>query len=63
MVNILGQHVMPVTNSLSKYPNWSIHLYGKQQAKKNRKMGHVTIMTDDLDHTIREINDSAIWAE
>ena len=63
MVNILGQHVMPVTNSLSKYPNWSIHLYGKQQAKKNRKMGHVTIMTDDLDHTIREIKDSAIWAE
>ncbi|RIJ68779.1 5-(carboxyamino)imidazole ribonucleotide synthase [Rummeliibacillus sp. POC4] len=63
MVNILGQHVIPVTNSLSKYPNWSIHLYGKKQAKKNRKMGHVTIMTDDLDHTIREINDSAIWAE
>lgn len=63
MVNILGQHVMPVTNSMSKYPNWSIHLYGKQQAKKNRKMGHVTIMTDDLDHTIREIRDSAIWAE
>lgn len=63
MVNILGQHVMPVTNSMSKYPNWSIHLYGKQQAKKNRKMGHVTIMTDDLDHTIREIKDSAIWAE
>lgn len=63
MVNILGQHVMPVTNSLSKYPDWSIHLYGKQQAKKNRKMGHVTIMTDDLDHTIKEINDSAIWAE
>lgn len=63
MVNVLGQHVMPVTNSLSKYPDWSIHLYGKQEAKKNRKMGHVTIMTDDLDHTIREINDSAIWAE
>jgi len=63
MVNILGQHVMPVTNSLSKYPDWSIHLYGKLQAKKNRKMGHVTIMTDDLDHTIREIDDSAIWVE
>ncbi len=63
MVNILGQHVMPVTNSLQKFPDWSIHLYGKQEAKKNRKMGHVTIMTDDLDHTIKEINDSAIWAE
>ncbi|WP_102693839.1 5-(carboxyamino)imidazole ribonucleotide synthase [Rummeliibacillus pycnus] len=63
MVNILGQHVMPVTNSISKYPDWSIHLYGKLQAKKNRKMGHVTIMTDDLDHTIREIDNSAIWTE
>lgn len=63
MVNVLGQHVMPLTNSISKYPDWSIHLYGKKEAKVNRKMGHVTIMTDDIDKTIKQIDDSGIWSE
>ncbi len=63
MVNLLGQHVVPVTNSIGKYPDWSIHLYGKAEAKHNRKMGHVTIMTDDLDQTLQQITESAIWAE
>ncbi|MBK3497377.1 5-(carboxyamino)imidazole ribonucleotide synthase [Viridibacillus sp. YIM B01967] len=63
MVNVLGQHVVPLSNSVSKYSDWSIHLYGKQEAKQNRKMGHVTIMTNDLDKTLIEINDSNIWSE
>lgn len=63
MVNILGQHVVPVTNAIPKYPDWSIHLYGKAEAKKNRKMGHVTIMTDDIEKTLTEIEQSGIWAE
>ena len=33
MVNVLGQHVVPLTNSISKYPDWSVHLYGKAEAK------------------------------
>lgn len=61
MVNILGQHVIPVTNSLSKYPNWSIHLYGKNEAKENRKMGHVTILSSDIEQTLMEIEQSKIW--
>lgn len=63
MVNVLGQHVVPLTNSISKYPDWSIHLYGKSEAKVNRKMGHVTIMTDDLNETLTQIKDSGIWSE
>ncbi|GEK33730.1 5-(carboxyamino)imidazole ribonucleotide synthase [Kurthia sibirica] len=63
MVNILGQHVVSVTNSISKYPNWSIHLYGKSEAKQNRKMGHVTIMTDCLEDTLTEIKQSGIWTD
>lgn len=63
MVNILGQHVVPLTNSISKYPDWSIHLYGKSEAKVNRKMGHITVMTDDLEATLNQINDSGIWSE
>ena len=63
MVNVLGQHVMPLSNSISKYPDWSLHLYGKQEAKVNRKMGHVTIMTDDVEKTLIEIEQSGIWPE
>jgi 5-(carboxyamino)imidazole ribonucleotide synthase len=61
MVNVLGQHVVSLTNSISKYPNWSVHLYGKSEAKVNRKMGHVTIMTDDVTTTLQQIENSGIW--
>ena len=63
MVNLLGQHVVPLTKSIAKYPDWSIHLYGKTEAKVNRKMGHVTVMTEDLEATLKQIDDSGIWSE
>nr|WP_106781436.1 5-(carboxyamino)imidazole ribonucleotide synthase [Lysinibacillus timonensis] len=63
MVNVLGQHVMPLCNSISKNPGWSVHLYGKTEAKVNRKMGHVTIMTNNVEETLDEIEKSGIWSE
>ncbi|UJF27770.1 5-(carboxyamino)imidazole ribonucleotide synthase [Planococcus sp. 107-1] len=63
MVNILGEHVAPLTSKISQYPNWSVHLYGKDEAKYKRKMGHVTILTEDLKGTLKEINESGIWPE
>lgn len=63
MVNVLGQHVMPLTNDIAKYAHWSVHFYGKTEAKENRKMGHVTIMTDDINATLNEIDASGIWSK
>lgn len=63
MVNVLGQHIVSLTNSISKYPDWSVHLYGKLEAKVNRKMGHVTIMTDDLNIALQQIKESGIWPD
>lgn len=63
MVNILGEHVAPLTSKISQYPNWSVHLYGKDEAKHKRKMGHVTILTEDLKGTLKEIDESGIWPE
>ncbi|WP_341300565.1 5-(carboxyamino)imidazole ribonucleotide synthase [Lysinibacillus sp. FSL H8-0500] len=63
MVNVLGQHVVPLSNSIAKYPDWSIHLYGKAEAKVNRKMGHVTIMTKNIEETLQQIESSGIWSE
>ncbi|TQR17673.1 5-(carboxyamino)imidazole ribonucleotide synthase [Psychrobacillus vulpis] len=62
MVNVLGQHVVSLTNSISKYPNWSVHLYGKNEAKTNRKMGHVTILSTNIEQTLEEIEQSKIWS-
>lgn len=61
MVNVLGEHVEPLENAMHHYPDWSVHLYGKAEAKEKRKMGHVTIMTDNLEKTLAEIETSKIW--
>ena len=63
MVNVLGEHVAPLTTKIAHYPDWSIHLYGKDEAKYKRKMGHVTILTEDIDRTLNEIDASGIWPE
>lgn len=61
MVNVLGEHVEPLQKELKNYSDWSVHLYGKAEAKEKRKMGHVTIMTDDLEKTLSEIEQSNVW--
>ena len=61
MVNVLGQHVASLEQKMASYPDWSIHLYGKEEAKENRKMGHVTIMTEHIEQTLEEIEQSMIW--
>lgn len=63
MVNVLGEHVVPLSRAILKYPDWSVHLYGKDEAKTKRKMGHVTILTDDINETLKEIEHSGIWSE
>lgn len=63
MVNVLGEHVAPLASKIAQFPNWSIHLYGKDEAKQKRKMGHVTILTEDLEATLGEIDRSGIWPE
>lgn len=63
MVNVLGEHVEPLKNIVGDYPNWSIHLYGKAEAKKGRKMGHITIMTDNIEDTLTEVGATNIWSD
>ena len=63
MVNVLGQHVAPLTKVINEKPNWSIHLYGKEEAKQQRKMGHITILTDNLSETLEEIEQIGIWSK
>lgn len=63
MVNVLGQHVAGVRQQIAKRPDWHFHDYGKAEIRHNRKMGHVTILTDDVDATLEEIDNTGIWRE
>ena len=63
MVNVLGQHVQPLRAQLTAHPAWHFHDYGKAASRADRKMGHVTILTDDIDATLAEVAASKIWAD
>jgi 5-(carboxyamino)imidazole ribonucleotide synthase len=61
MVNVLGEHLEGVSTRINDHSDWSVHLYGKKEAKYQRKMGHITILTDDIDQTLMKLDDTHIW--
>jgi 5-(carboxyamino)imidazole ribonucleotide synthase len=61
MVNLLGEHIEPVMKAIPTQPSWFVHLYGKDVPKPKRKMGHVTILTDDIEQTLESVNDAGVW--
>ena len=56
MVNILGdwwqKGAPPPWEQLFKHPHTKLHLYGKQQARAGRKMGHYNCLATNLDEAI-----------
>ncbi len=51
MKNILGDHYgdhSPDWSPVLQKPNAKLHLYGKQEARKGRKMGHFTVLDRDV---------------
>jgi 5-(carboxyamino)imidazole ribonucleotide synthase len=61
MVNILGNEIYETMDIISDKPDWHFHYYGKAEAKKDRKMGHITILTEDTFETLEEIYQTNIW--
>ncbi|HIH8049961.1 TPA: 5-(carboxyamino)imidazole ribonucleotide synthase [Streptococcus suis] len=49
MLNVLGQHMEQAQAYVAENPSAHLHLYGKIEAKHNRKMGHVTVFNDRPD--------------
>lgn len=49
MLNVLGQHVNAAQQFVTYNPSAHLHLYGKLEAKQNRKVGHVTLFSDEPD--------------
>ena len=65
MKNIIGDHdgeanVVGVGNAYQQ-KNVKVHIYGKREVKKNRKMGHITAVGDsieELQKSVREARDA-----
>jgi 5-(carboxyamino)imidazole ribonucleotide synthase len=61
MVNILGEHVEKVIEKIEHFSDFNLHLYGKKEAKIKRKMGHVTIVTDNIEDALKKVDALEIW--
>ncbi|MBC2171050.1 5-(carboxyamino)imidazole ribonucleotide synthase [Listeria booriae] len=61
MVNILGQHVDGVNEVLAEHPDWFVHYYGKKEAKIDRKMGHITVLSDNPLVEVEKMRATQIW--
>lgn len=49
MVNILGEHITDALTFLKTNKNGFLHMYGKEEAKPKRKMGHLTFIDESID--------------
>ncbi|MBM6699185.1 5-(carboxyamino)imidazole ribonucleotide synthase [Bifidobacterium pullorum subsp. saeculare] len=61
MVNVLGQHVEPTRALIKDHPEWNVHDYGKAEVRHDRKMGHITVLTDDPARTVSELEATGCW--
>jgi 5-(carboxyamino)imidazole ribonucleotide synthase len=71
MVNVLGEHVEPIMNwiksggeteLLKQSVTAKLHLYGKQEAKHKRKMGHMNLLTENVEQAMQWVKQSSIWS-
>ena len=63
MVNILGEHLERVLKSVRQFSNCHLHLYGKEEAKVGRKMGHITVLAATIEEAIETIDALKIWEQ
>ncbi|BFT69110.1 5-(carboxyamino)imidazole ribonucleotide synthase [Paenibacillus sp. P36] len=70
MVNLLGEHIEPLNGQIDQ-PGFledadlgvsaKVHLYGKKEAKEKRKMGHINLLTNDVEQALTWIERTTIW--
>jgi 5-(carboxyamino)imidazole ribonucleotide synthase len=70
MVNLLGEHIEPLQEQIDQ-PGFledenlgvsaKVHLYGKREAVEKRKMGHINLLTRDVQKALAWIERTNIW--
>lgn len=61
MTTILAEHEEATKVQIQLKPNWNFYYYGKDNAKKGQKIGHITVLTEDVEKTLATIADTGIW--
>ncbi|PRT17439.1 5-(carboxyamino)imidazole ribonucleotide synthase [Bacillus wiedmannii] len=61
MLNILGEHIEGVLRQVNRLTGCYLHLYGKEEAKAQRKMGHVNILNDNIEVALEKAKSLHIW--
>jgi 5-(carboxyamino)imidazole ribonucleotide synthase len=56
MVNLLGDLWQPDWRLLLQEPSLKLHLYGKKEARKGRKMGHFNVLDPDIERALATAN-------
>ncbi|MFK4180751.1 5-(carboxyamino)imidazole ribonucleotide synthase [Staphylococcus cohnii] len=51
MMNLLGRDLDLLEHKFDAHPEWHVHIYGKISRKPDRKMGHLTILTNHVEQT------------
>lgn len=55
MMNLLGQDITNIGENLYNQSSWHVHVYGKTENKINRKMGHVTMLTENIEQSLHQL--------
>jgi len=61
MINLLGQHMDAALGAIPRMAHSHFHLYGKDVAKQDRKMGHLTLLADTLEEALQQAEQLKIW--
>ena len=51
MMNLLGRDLDLLEHKFDDHPEWHVHIYGKSSRKPDRKMGHLTMLTNNVEQT------------
>lgn len=60
-VSIYSQHQFTTEKLIDEKENWHFTYYGKLAKNDNIRVGHITILTDDLYQALEEIYQTEIW--
>ena len=62
MLNILGEHLPLLLEKLKDLPSTAkLHLYGKQDCRSGRKMGHLNLTSDSLESLLDPLQKLGVW--
>ncbi|GAF65565.1 phosphoribosylaminoimidazole carboxylase ATPase subunit [Bacillus sp. TS-2] len=56
MENILGDDFAAKLEKISEFNDCKLHLYGKQEPKSKRKMGHLTVMAESVEEALQKLD-------